>query len=132
MASVIITSLTPSPGTLSNIPVGQDTTLSVVASASWLTATYSYTWRKDGTSITGATNSSYQFDALTENFGTYTVVVSALSSTSTGIEPQASVVSGQIVLSAVIEDPVKPFEVYDVGPESGRERHRRLRHLGYI
>ena len=133
MASVIITTLTPNAGTtLSNIPFGQDTTFSVIPSASWANATYSYAWQKNAAAISGATSSSYTFDALTGTLGTYSVVVSALSATSTGIAPRASVVSGNITLASVAEDTTKPFDVYDLGTESGRERHRRLRHLGYI
>lgn len=133
MASVIITTLTPSAGTtLTDIPFGQDTTFSVVPSADFTTATYTYQWKKGGTAISGATNSLYKFDALTETLGTYTVSVSALSATSSGIFSQATVNSGNIVLSTVAEDEVKPFDTYDLGVESGRERHRRMRHLGYI
>jgi len=129
MASIIITSLTPNAGTaLTNIPFGQDTTFSVVASADFSTATYAYQWKKGETAISGATNSSYKFDALSSTIGNYTVSVSALSA---GIS-QATVNSGTISLSSVAEDSVKPFDVYDRGLESGRERHRRLHLLGYI
>lgn len=129
MASIIITSLTPNAGTiLSNVPFGQDTTFSVVASADFSTATYAYQWKKGGTSISGAINSSYTFDALASTLGVYTVSVSALSA---GVS-QAVVNSGNITLSSVAEDTVKPFDVYDRGTESGRERHRRMHHLGYI
>jgi|LauGreDrversion4_2_1035121.scaffolds.fasta_scaffold381259_2 hypothetical protein len=129
MASIIITSLTPTAGTiLSNVPFGQDTTFSVVASADFSTATYAYQWKKGGTSISGAINSSYTFDALASTLGVYTVSVSALSA---GVS-QAVVNSGNITLSSVAEDTVKPFDVYDRGTESGRERHRRMHHLGYI
>ncbi len=133
MASVIINTLTPSAGTtLTDVPFGQDTTFSVVASADFSTATYAYQWKKGGTSISGATGSSYKFDALTTTLGTYTVSVSALSATSEGIFSQATVNSGNIVLSTVAEDTVKPFDTYDLGVESGRERHRRMHLLGYI
>lgn len=133
MPSVIINTLTPSAGTtLTNVPFGQDTTFSVVASADFSTATYSYQWRKGGIAISGATNSSYKFDALTANLGTYTVSVSALSATSSGTFSQATVNSGNIVLSTVAEDSVKPFDTYDINGESGRERHRRMRLLGYV
>lgn len=129
MASIIITSLTPNAGTiLSNVPFGQDTTFSVVASADFSTATYAYQWKKGGTSISGAINSSYTFDALASTLGVYTVSVSALSA---GVS-QAVVNSGNITLSSVAEDTVKPFDVYDRGTESGRERHRRMHLLGYI
>jgi hypothetical protein len=131
MASVIITSLTPA-SPLTNVPFGQDTTLSVVASADWSTATYNYQWRKDGIAISGATGSSYKFDALTGAIGAYTVAVSALSSTSSGLFSQATVTSNRVELSSVAEDPVKPFDTFDLGAESGRERHLRMRLLGYI
>ncbi len=133
MASVIISTLTPSAGTtLSNVPFGQDTTFSVIASADWTTATYNYQWRKGGVPISGATASSYKFDALASTLGTYTVAVSALSSTSSGLSALATVTSGSVILSSVAEDTVKPFDTYDLGNESGRERHRRLHLLGYI
>lgn len=133
MASVIINTLTPSAGTtLSNVPFGQDTTFSVVASADFLTATYAYQWNLGGSAVSGATGSSYKFDALTETLGTYTVSVSALSATSEGTVAQATVTSGSIVLASVAEDSVKPFDTYDLGTESGRERHRRMHLLGYI
>ena len=99
-----------------------------VASADFSTATYAYQWKKGGTSISGAINSSYTFDALASTLGVYTVSVSALSA---GVS-QAVVNSGNITLSSVAEDTVKPFDVYDRGTESGRERHRRMHHLGYI
>lgn len=130
MASILLT-LTPS-GTVSNIPFGQDTTFSVVASASWPTATYTYQWLKGGTPISGATASSYKFDAIPGTEGTYTVSVSGLSATASGTFAQAVSASAGIVLQAPIEDPVKPFDTFDLGLESGRERHRRLRLLGYI
>jgi hypothetical protein len=133
MASVIIKTLTPSAGTtLSNVPFGQDTTFSVVASADFSTATYAYQWKKGGTAISGATDNSYKFDALTANLGTYMVSVSALSANGTGTWTQATVNSGNIVFASVAEDAVKPFDTYDLGVESGRERHRRMRLLGYI
>jgi hypothetical protein len=129
MASIIITSLTPNAGTiLSNVPFGQDTTFSVVASADFSTATYEYQWKKDSIAISDATNSVYTFDALSTTLGAYSVSVSALSA---GVS-QAVVSSGNIELSSVAEDTVKPFDVYDRGTESGRERHRRMHHLGYI
>lgn len=129
MASIIITSLTPNAGTiLSNVPFGQDTTFSVVASADFSTATYAYQWKKDSIAISGATNSVYTFDALSATLGAYSVSISALSA---GVS-QATVNSGSITLSSVAEDPTKPFDVYDIGSESGRERHRRMHLLGYI
>lgn len=117
MANVIITS---QPVSLTAVP-GQDSTFSVTASADFSPVTFSYVWSN------AATTQTVIVDPLMENDGdTFSVTVSALS----GATPVASVVSNVATLT-VIED-VPPFDTYDLGSETGRERHRRLRLLGYI
>ena len=57
-----------------SVTAGASVTFSVVASS---TGTLSYQWRKDGSSISGATSSSYTISAVaTSDAGSYDVVVS--------------------------------------------------------
>lgn len=120
MATFIITTQ-PQSASLVN---GQDNTLSVGVSANYSPATYLYQWRKDGLAISGATSQTYFQTAPTS--GTYSVVVSALSATSF----ISSLTSDGAAL--VVSEDVPPFNSYDVGAETGRQRHLRLRLLGYI
>ena len=94
MASVIISTLTPAAGTtLSNVPFGQDTTFSVVASADFPTTSYTYQWKKaaaggaigSATNIAGAVNATYFFEpASGDNGFKYYCTVNALSATDEG------------------------------------------------
>ncbi len=103
------TSITTQPVSLTQC-AGTTATYSVVAAG---TGTYTYVWKKNGTTITGATSSSYAINNIAAgNVATYTVVVSsgcgssvtssgatlALSTaTSTGtvsISPSAAVCAG--------------------------------------
>lgn len=120
MATFIITTQ-PQSASLVN---GQDVTLSVGVSADYSPATYLYQWRKNSLPITGATSQTYFQTAPTS--GTYSVAVSALSASSF----ISSLTSSNAVLT--VSEDVSPFDVYDVGAETGRERHKRLRHLGYV
>jgi PPE-repeat protein len=119
----------------STIFVGTDTTLSVTVSSNILNPTYTYQWSVSSTVLTtipDATNSSLLIDPNFSDSGNiYTVSVSALSATSTGLSAVAFASSTGAKIT-VIDDPVPPFNVLDVYPESGRARHRRLRLLGYI
>jgi len=115
--SVIITS---QPASLTAVP-GQDSTFSVTASANFTPVTYNYLWSNS------ATTQTITIDPLIgDNGNTYSVAVSALSA---GVV-QATVNSSTATLT-VIED-VPPFDVFDLESETGRERHLRLRLLGYI
>ena len=85
------------------VPVGGDTTLTVVASGQELT----YQWQQDGTNLAGATNSSLPLnDVQTGDAGSYTVVVS---------NPGGSVTSQPAVVT--VTQPVLPPVILS-GPES--------------
>lgn len=117
MASVIITS---QPASLTAVP-GQDSTFSVTASADFAPVTFNYLWSN------AATTQSITIDPLIgDNGNTYSVSVSALSA---GVA--VATVTSNTASLAVFED-VPPFNTYDVGSETGRQRHLRLRLLGYI
>lgn len=120
MATFIITTQ-PQSASLVN---GQDVTLSVGVSADYSPATYLYQWSKDSSPISGATSQTYFQTAPIA--GTYSVTVSALSST----DFIGSLTSASALLT--VSEDVPPFNSYDVGAETGRERHLRLRLLGYI
>jgi len=117
MPAVIITQ---QPASLTAVP-GQDSTFSVTASADFSPATFNYRWSNN------ATTQSITIDPLIgDNGNTYSVSVSALS----GVTSVATVSSNVVTLT--VREDVKPFDVYDRGPETGRQRHLRLRLLGYI
>lgn len=120
MATFIITTQ-PQSASLVN---GQDITLSVGVSADYSPATYLFQWRKNGLAIAGATSQTYFQTAPTS--GTYSVAVSALSASSF----ITSLTSSNALLT--VSEDVPPFNTYDVGAETGRQRHLRLRLLGYI
>lgn len=129
MASVIIQT---QPVSVSVVP-GQDTTFSVTASANVAPVTFGYQWKVGGTPITGANSSSYFIDPLIgDNSKSFTVAVSALSAA-----PQlsatvaiATVASNAAVLT--VTEPAYPFNIFEKGNETGVQRFRRLRHLGYV
>jgi len=124
MATVI---LTTNPTSVTVVP-GQNTTFSAVASADFAPASYQYQWKLNGADISGATNSSYFIDPVIGNNGNrYTVVVSALSG-STVVATVGS--SPDAVLTVLAES--SPFDKFAVYPETGEERFKRLRHLGYV
>lgn len=128
MASIIFTS---QPSSLTAVP-GQDSTFNVIASANFSPVSFTYQWNLSAVTgmllpITGATSSSYMFDPLmSDNGKVFVVSVSALSSSNV----MATANSNGATIS-VFEDS-HPFDVFDLGNETGRERHRRLRHLGYV
>jgi hypothetical protein len=128
MASVIIQT---QPVSVSVVP-GQDTTFSVVPSANF-SATYSYQWRLGGVPIAGATSPSYFIDPLIgDNSKSFTVSVSALSAAPqlSATVAMATVVSNAAILT--VTEPNYPFSVFEKGKETGVQRFRRLRHLGYV
>jgi hypothetical protein len=131
MASVIFTT----QPVASTIFVGTDTTFSVDVSSDITSPTYTYQWSVSTTSladIPGATTSSLLIDPnFSDSGNVYTVSVSALSATSTGLSAAAIAVSDGARIT-VIDNPTPPYNTQDVYPESGIARHTRLRLLGYI
>jgi hypothetical protein len=112
--------ITVQPVSLTAVP-GQDVTFSVTATANFSPVTFAYRWSN------AATTQSITIDPLmSDNGNTYSVSVSALSA---GVL-QATTTS--LTATLTVQEDVAPFDVYDLGPETGRERHRRLHLLGYI
>lgn len=127
MATVIIST---QPVSLSAIP-GQNSTFSVTPSADFATATYAYQWKLNTVNITGANSSSYFIDpVIGDNGKSFTVAVSALSATATGIFSQATVTSNAATLTVTAE--TIPFSNFAIYPETGKQRFLRLRNLGYV
>lgn len=120
MPSVIITT---QPASQTVVP-GQNTTFSVTASADFTPVTFGYKWTP-----TNETSQSITVDPLLEDNGnTYSVSVSALS----GSPLQAVATVSSSTATLTVNEDVPPFDVYDKGSETGRERHLRLRLLGYV
>lgn len=120
--------LTPNP---TAVPL-QNITLSVSPSANFSPTSYSYQWRLGGANITGATSSSYRFDAPnTVGFTSYTCQVSGLSSNGTLIYGEVT----DPILLRVIGDTSIFSRHLPKGAnhlsESGYERFARIRNLGY-
>lgn len=123
MANIVITS---QPQSVTVVP-GQNTTFSVTVSANFNPVTYLYQWRNGGTLIPGATNSFYFIDpVLTDNNKSFSVLVSGLSA---GTLQQT--LTSNLALLTVNTDTGR-FAKFARGSESGEERFRRLRNLGYI
>lgn len=126
------------PQSQSAVP-GQDTTFIAVASSDdvpALSARYTYQWSTVvagvSTTIPGATSSTYTFDPLLGDNGRGFFTTSTfLSGPGGNPSTLVSTITSDLALLTVAED-VAPFDVYDVGTETGRQRHLRLRHLGYI
>lgn len=124
MANIVITT---QPQSITVAP-GQNTTFTVIGSADF-SATYAYQWKLGGTPITGATSSSYFIDPLVSNSGSiFSVSVSALSA---GVS-LANVNSNNATLTVQVATGSIYDRFYVGGTESGQERHRRLRNLGYL
>lgn len=135
MANTVI--LTSQPASTLSVVPNQDTTFTAAASANYNIVSYSYQWKRNGSNISGAVKSSYNFEpALADNGLTYTCVVSGLSATSTGNVAQASVVSTAVTLTVAADTSIfnrwTP-KANDPNPlnESGQERFRRMRQQGY-
>jgi len=127
MATVIIQT---QPTAASAIP-GQNTTFTVVPSANFIPVAYTYQWKVNTVNISGATSSSYMIDPVAgDNTKSFTVLVNALSAGPSGNVSVANVTSNAAVLTVVAES--RPFSNFAVYPETGQERFRRLRHLGYV
>jgi hypothetical protein len=125
MANIVITT---QPQSVTVAP-GQNTTFTVVGSADFSSPAYNYQWKRGGTSILGATSSSYMIDPVLGDSGSlFSVSVSALS----GATPLASVNSSNATLTVQAATGSIYDKFYVGGKESGQERHRRLRHLGNL
>jgi hypothetical protein len=129
--------ISPQPASLTAVP-GQNSTFTVAGStnrAPLSSYNYTYQWFVSGgtvSAITGATNASYTIDPLITDSGkAFFAQVTVLSGTTLPLTPTTVVLSSNNAFITVNED-VKPFDTYDVGTETGRERHLRLRLLGYI
>ncbi len=115
---------------------GQDTTFTVEASSNdvpALSARYTYQWytsASNGTVTSKVADNSYTFDPLITDNG---LAFFATSTFLSGAPPTTLVrmITSDSAILTVTED-VPPFDVYNLGSETGRERHRRLRLLGYI
>jgi hypothetical protein len=123
-----------SPATLSVVK-NQNTTLSVVASANF-SSTYTYQWRLSttaniGTNIPGATNSSYFFEPEVANTGkAYVCVVDSFDGASLVKSLSASTFMTITLETGRFAAHILP-DSFNQHKESGQERFRRLRHLGY-
>jgi hypothetical protein len=99
-AAVISPTITTQPNAAS-VQSGGSAGFSVVASG---TAPLSYQWRKDGTPISGATNSTYTVSSATViNAGNYTVVVNNGAGSVTSNSATLTVVSTSNTLSIVTQ-----------------------------
>ena len=105
---------------------GDAVNLSVVVSSDDLNhSSFTYTWKKDGVTIVGATTNMITIASAvpaTHN-GVYTVIVDDLDSGSSILSTDQSVASTVTVTPAFV-----------IGPIPGRtwEEHRRLTLLGYV
>ena len=125
MATVIIKN---QPASVTAVP-GENTTFFVIPSADFSPASYAYQWLRDNVNINGATSSSYFIDPLSaDNGASFTAAVSALSGSP--LTTVATVTSNPAVLTVAAD--AGPYQFWAVYPESGEERHTRLRHLGYV
>lgn len=125
------------PVSLTAVP-GQDSTFTVAASTDYVplsSITYTYQWYTSGATvnaITNATNASLVFDPLiSDNGKAFLAKVTVLSGATLPLTATVTTLSSNNAFLTVIED-VPPFDDYDYGKETGRERHRRLRLLGYV
>jgi len=131
MAQFIIST---QPASLTAVP-GQDSTFTVVASTDYSplsSIAFEYQWYEDDAVISGATSSTYFIDPLIGDDGKeYFATVTVLSGEVEPIDTFVTQLTSDTATLTVNED-VPPFDVYDIGSETGRQRHLRLRLLGYI
>jgi len=131
MANFIISS---QPQSLTAVP-GQDTTFSVAASTNYTplsSITYNYQWYVDNSVVSGQTSTTYFIDPLIEDDGKEVfATVTVLSGATLPLNTVVTVLTSNTATLTVQED-VPPYDRYDLGTETGRDRHRRLRLLGYI
>lgn len=123
------------PQSQSAVP-GQDTTFTVQASSNdvvSLSAAYTYQWYTSGATIAqiaNATSASYTIDPLIGDSGKGFIATSTFLSGAPATTVVTTITSNLAILTVAEDAP--PFDVYDVGSETGRQRHLRLRLLGYI
>lgn len=120
-----------------SVVTGQNTTFTVQGSTSInpLSAGFTYAWfTSSGNTVTNvaaadANNTSYTIDPQLGQTGlAIFAVVNCLSGAPLTL--QQSLTSNRVILT--VSEDVAPFDTYDVWPETGRERHLRLRLLGYV
>ena len=116
---------------------GQNTTFTVAGSTSInpLSAGFTYAWyTSSGATVTNvaaadANNTSYTIDPqLNQNGLGVFATVNCLSGAPLTLQ---TTLTSNLAILTVVED-VPPFNTFDVWPETGQERHRRLRLLGYV
>lgn len=126
MATIIDTK-TPATSPVVRVP-GQNTTFTVVPSSDFTGATYTYQWLRGTNPIAGATASSYFIDPLMgDNNTVFNVNLSSLNGSTV-----VDIVNTAATWTLTVQEDIPPYDRLDSGPETGRERFRRLRHLGYI
>lgn len=140
MATVIFTS--KPAATLSVVP-NQNTTFTVAASTDVVNSYFKYQWRKTPSGgsigdINGATSALYKFEpALSDNGAVYTCRVDAMSATATTPASQANASYSTATTLTVAVDGTTfarwTPKANDPNPlkESGPERFRRMRNMGY-
>ena len=123
------------PQSQSVVP-GQDTTFTVLASSDEvpaLSADYTYQWytsASNGTVTSRVDDNSYTFGPLITDNGLAFFATSTFLSGAPATTFVEMITSDSAILTVTEDTP--PFDVYDVGSETGRQRHLRLRLLGYI
>ena len=115
---------------------GQDSTFTVQSSSNDVTplsAAYTYQWytsASSGTVTPRVTTASYTFDPLIGDNGLAFFATSNFLSGAPATTFVRQITSSRAILT--VREDVLPFNVYDVGAETGRQRHLRLRLLGYV
>ena len=126
--------ISPAPQSVTAVP-GQNTTFTASGSSNYeplSSITYNYQWYVNDAVIPGATSSSYFIDPLIgDNGKEFKVSVVVLSGEALPLNTEVVSLTSSAATLTVNED-AKPFDVYDLGPETGRERQRRLHLLGYV
>jgi len=123
------------PVSLTAVP-GQDSTFTVAVSTAATplsSASFTYQWYLSGAPVTSATSASYVLDPLIGDNGKaiFARVALLTAASLTATATFVTMVTSNSVTITVAED-VVPFNTYDLGSETGRQRHLRLRLLGYI
>jgi hypothetical protein len=138
MAFVFLTQL--SSQSLTAVP-GQDITFTLQASSNDVTplsANYTYQWYTSAaggaptlvSSLTSTSPVTYFIDPLIGTNGLRVFATSTFLSGAPATTFVSQITSSQAVIT--VNEDVPPFNVYDVGTETGRQRHLRLRLLGYV
>ena len=115
---------------------GQNSTFTVQSSSNDVNpviAAYTYQWytsASSGTVTSRVTTASYTFDPLITDNGLAFFATSNFLSGAPATTFVRQITSSRAILT--VQEDVPPFNVYDVGAETGRQRHLRLRLLGYV